>query len=121
MPLRDRFAILEGTQLRDICLAAARIFGWKGDSVSVAVNADKATVVVCTEEKRAELQERLRRLQEAQAAEEQAAAGMTPRTTQTQLPANVGAGNGMPAAVSNAGEKPHFTHWRAYRSESPGS
>jgi hypothetical protein len=75
VPLRDRFAILEGTQLRDICLAAARIFGWKGDSVSVAVNADKATVVVCTEEKRAELQERLRRLQEAQAAEEQAAAG----------------------------------------------
>jgi hypothetical protein len=39
--------------------------------VSVAVNADKAGVIVVTEEKRAELQERLRRLQEARAAEPQ--------------------------------------------------
>ena len=51
-------------QLRDICLAAARIFGWKGESqVSVAVNADRAGVIVVTEEKRRELQERLKRLQ----------------------------------------------------------
>jgi len=120
VPLRDRFAILEETQLRDICLAAARIFGWKGDSVSVAVNADKAAVVVCTEEKRAELQERLRRLQEAQAAEEQAAADDAANHTNSAT-GERRRGNGMPAAVSNAGEKPHFTHWRAYRSESPGS
>jgi hypothetical protein len=54
-------AALDGSntaQLRDICLAAARIFGWNGDSqVNVAVN----NQVVITEEKRRELQERLRR------------------------------------------------------------
>ena len=44
-------------------VAAARIFGWKGDSVSLAVNAFQAAVVI-SPEKRAELQERLRRLQE---------------------------------------------------------
>ena len=51
------------SQLRDICLAAARIFGWKGEAqVNVAVN--NQVGVVISEAKRKELQERLRRLQE---------------------------------------------------------
>lgn len=62
---REALDVSNTAQLRDICLAAARIFGWKGDSqVNLAVNNQVGVVV--SEEKRRELQERLRRLQESQ-------------------------------------------------------
>src|SRR5215469_2813379 len=60
---KEALDISNTAQLRDICLAAARIFGWKGEAqVNVAVNNQVGVVV--TEAKRKELQERLRRLQE---------------------------------------------------------
>jgi hypothetical protein len=46
---KDALEISNTAQLRDICLAAARIFGWTGDSqVNVAVN--NQVNVVCNEE-----------------------------------------------------------------------
>jgi len=60
---KDALNISNTAQLRDICLAAARIFGWNGEAqVNVAVN--NQVGVVISEAKRKELQERLRRLQE---------------------------------------------------------
>jgi hypothetical protein len=60
---KEPLDISNTAQFRDACLAAARLYGWKGESqVNVAVNADKAAVVVCTEEQRRrliELRERL--------------------------------------------------------------
>ena len=49
-------------QFKDACLAGAKLFGWDGKP-AVAVQANQAAVVI-SPEKRAELQERLRRLQE---------------------------------------------------------
>lgn len=88
-------------QLRDICLAAARIFGWKDDAqVSVAVNADKAAVLVCTEEQR----QRLIKLREKIQAERPTP--VTPPEPCTKLQANVRAGNSVPAAAQELIEKP---------------
>lgn len=57
------------TQLQALCLAAARIFGWKGDSrVNVAID---ARTVVVTEEKRRELQRKLKEIQDGDDSEEQ--------------------------------------------------
>jgi hypothetical protein len=68
---RDALDVSNTTQLRDICLAAARIFGWKGESpVNVAVN--NQVGVVISEAKRKELQEKLRRYQEQREREEKA-------------------------------------------------
>jgi len=60
-------------------------------------------VIVITEEKRAELQERLRRLQEAQPAGEQIVTTM-PVASQAQLPAN--------AAATAPALTPSFATWR---------
>ena len=49
-------------QFKDACLAGAKLFGWDGKP-AVAVQANQAAVVI-SPEKRAELQERLRRPQE---------------------------------------------------------
>src|SRR5437899_6951081 len=60
---KEALDVSNTAQLRDICLAAARIFGWKGESpVNVAVS-NKVGVVI-TEAQREELQEKFRRLQE---------------------------------------------------------
>ena len=67
--------ITNTAQLRDVCLAAARLYGWKGESqVNVAVNAEKAAVVVCTEEQR----QRLIALREKLLAEQAPRAAITP-------------------------------------------
>jgi hypothetical protein len=115
---KDALDISNTAQLRDICLAAARIFGWQGDShVSVAVNAQQALVI--TDAKRAELQEKLKRLQES--------APLTLPEPQTQPEANVTAGNDSPAPDSKqeassapAGAKdptpsPSYLIWRDYK------
>lgn len=61
---KDALEISNTAQLRDICLAAARIFGWTGDSqVNVAVN--NQVNVVCNEQTRMELIEQRQRLLEA--------------------------------------------------------
>src|SRR5262245_12123657 len=61
-------------ELREICLAAARVCGWKGDSsVSVAVNAEQAAMIVLSDERRLELQEKLKRVQALQNKDELAA------------------------------------------------
>jgi hypothetical protein len=53
---KEPLDISNTAQFRDACLAAARLYGWKGESqVNVAVNAEKAAVVVCTEEQRRRL------------------------------------------------------------------
>jgi hypothetical protein len=58
---KDALDISNTAQLRDICLAAARIFGWTGDShVNVAVN--NQVNVVCDERTRQELIEQRQRL-----------------------------------------------------------
>jgi hypothetical protein len=60
------------TQLQALCLAAARIFGWKGESqVNVAVD---ARTVVVTEEKRRELQRQLKEIQDEEDNDEQSPA-----------------------------------------------
>jgi Putative ATPase subunit of terminase (gpP-like) len=109
---KEALDVSNTAQLRDICLAAARIFGWKGDSqVSVAVNADKAGVIVVTEEKRRELQERLKRLQfdlqaESDDSEKQSPAPITPPAPQTEPQANADAGNAPSGAPTAAQASP---------------
>jgi hypothetical protein len=58
---KDALDISNTAQLRDICLAAARIFGWTGDSqVNVAVN--NQMNVVCSEAERMKLIEQRERI-----------------------------------------------------------
>jgi hypothetical protein len=58
---KDALDISNTAQLRDICLAAARIFGWTGDSqVNLAVN--NQVNVVCNEQTRQGLIEQRERL-----------------------------------------------------------
>jgi hypothetical protein len=89
-------------QLRDICLAAARIFGWKGESeVNVAVS--NQVGVVITDQQRAEMQAKLRELQAMSDDSEQQSPALS--TPQAQLRANAGAGNapsGAPTAAQTA-------------------
>jgi hypothetical protein len=84
-------------QLKDACLAAAKLFGWDGKAQpSVIVNADKA-VVICDEARRNELIEQRQRLMGG----EKPANGRTVEVAvpalpkqQTQSKANVGAAKG---------------------------
>jgi hypothetical protein len=85
-------------QLRDICLAAARMFGWGGDGkATVTVNAEKA-VIVCDEGRLNEIREQRQRLLEAEKPATgrtvEAAIPVTLPKEQTQSSANVDAGNG---------------------------
>jgi len=58
---KDALDISNTAKLRDICLAAARVFGWTGDSqVNVEVNSQ--VNVVCNEQTRQELIEQRQRL-----------------------------------------------------------
>lgn len=59
----DALRVDNAAQLQSLCLAAAKLFGWRGDA-SVQVNVDNRQVII-TEAKRAELQEKLKRLQES--------------------------------------------------------
>jgi transposase len=81
-------------QLRDICLAAARIFGWDGKP-QTEVNITNQVGVVCDEATRA----RIIALREKLLAEQASRAAITPPEPQTQLQANVGAANGDPTGV----------------------
>jgi hypothetical protein len=70
---KEALDVSNTAQLRDICLAAARIFGWKGEpEVNIAVNNQVGVVV--TEAKRKELQEKLRAIQDAANRERQVSA-----------------------------------------------
>jgi hypothetical protein len=99
---KEALDVSNTTQLRDVCLAAARIFGWQGDSpVNVEVNNQVGVVV--TEEKRRELQEKLRAIQE----DDNNSENLSPAPTtlplpQKQLQASVGAGNALSGAPRTA-------------------
>jgi hypothetical protein len=81
-------------QLRDICLAAARIFGWDGKP-QTEVNITNQVGVVCDEATRA----RIIALRERLLAEQASRAAITPPKPQTQLQDNVVAANGDPMGV----------------------
>jgi len=79
-------------QFQAFCSAVSRLYGWRGESqVNVAVNNQVGIVV--TEAKRAELQAKLRELQDADTSEEQSSAPVTLSPPQTELLTNVGADN----------------------------
>jgi hypothetical protein len=106
---------------KDVCLAAARIFGWQGEGASVAVNVDNRQVIVSPEE-RARLQAQLKRLQESEPA------AITLPQPQTQPQANVSAGNdppapaskqdsevGTPAGAKDPAPSPSYLIWKDYK------
>ena len=97
-------------QLRDVCLAAARLFGWDGNAhPSVTYYGDdNRQVIVCGEEKRKQLIEQRQRLLEAESErsdrglpshgrviEIEAAAPVTIPVEEAQSGANVGAADGI--------------------------
>ena len=102
---KEALDVSNTAQLRDICLAAARIFGWKGEPpVNVAVN--NQVGVVMTPEKLEQLREKFKRLQELDETEKKALpakpAPMTLPVSQTQPEDNAGTRNarsGAPGAV----------------------
>jgi hypothetical protein len=87
-------------QLRDVCLAAARLFGWDGNAhPSVTYYGDdNRQVIVCPPERRQELIEQRQRLLEQEATlassrEVETAAPVTLLAPETRSSANVGTGN----------------------------
>jgi transposase len=105
-------------QLRDICLAAARMFGWGGDGkATVTVNAEKA-VIVCDEARRNELIKQRQRLLEAEA--EKRVPGRTVEVPtaanqETQPKGNVSAENGTAAQDQKptVQQRPFYRHMEA--------
>jgi hypothetical protein len=95
------------TQFKDACLAAARIYGWKGKS-QVNVEVNNQVNVVVTEEKRRELQAKLKAIQDS----DNSPALVTLRTLQTQTEANLDARNddraALPDPQSNSYTQPRF-------------
>jgi hypothetical protein len=78
---KEALDVSSTAQLRDVCLAAARIFGWTGDSqVNVAVN--NQVGVIMTDEKRQELQAKLKAIQDA---DDNSKPSSRPSPPQTQL------------------------------------
>jgi hypothetical protein len=96
---KEALDISNTAQLRDICLAAARIFGWDGKPQTEVTITNQAGVV-CDEATRA----RLIKLREEIQAERPTP--VTPPEPCTKLQANVCAGNRIPAAAQELIEKP---------------
>ena len=97
---KEALDITNPAQLQALCLAAARIFGWQGDSqVNVAVD---ARTVVVSEEKRRELQRQLKEIQDDDDSEEHGPAPMTLSGPQVPLQANVGPRNSPPRTSAAA-------------------
>jgi hypothetical protein len=110
-------------QLRDVCLAAARLFGWDGKP-SVTYYGDVNTVVVCDEKRRAELIEQRQRMLEAESEgkvievnghEAKAAVTAALPVEEAQSGANVGTGNGTVAQDQSpvAQPDPLFRHMQS--------
>jgi hypothetical protein len=94
---KEALDITNPAQLQALCLAAARIFGWKGDShVNVEVN--NQVGIVISEAKRKEMQAQLRAVQNADDSKKQGCAPLTLASAQTQSQGNVVAGNSLPGA-----------------------
>jgi hypothetical protein len=74
---KDALDVSSTAQLRDICLGAARIFGWKGDS-QVNVEVNNQVGVVVSEAKRREMQAQLRAIQDADDSEKHGCAQSHP-------------------------------------------
>jgi hypothetical protein len=85
-------------QLRDICLAAARLFGWDGSPLApVTVNADKAQVLVCDEATRMKL---IKLREELQGSRPEALPGSEqPEPVKQTREAEVADSNGTPTAT----------------------
>jgi hypothetical protein len=103
-------------QLRDICLAAARMFGWDGDGkATVTMNAGEA-VIVCDEGRRNELiKQRQRLLTEKPAigrTVETAAPAALPKQ-QAQPGEDVGAGNATVEQSAPKQQDPFYRHMEA--------
>jgi hypothetical protein len=105
---RNALPVENITQFKDACLAAARIYGWKGES-QVNVEVNNQVNVVVTEEKRRELQAKLKAIQDS---DNGPALLVTLRTLQTQTEANLDARNddcaALPDPQSNSYTQPRF-------------
>jgi hypothetical protein len=99
---KEPLDITNPAQLQALCLAAARIFGWKGDS-QVNVEVNNQVGIVVSEAKRAELQAKLKALQDDDNSEEQSSAPqVTFPAPKTQPRSNVGAGSTPPGELATA-------------------
>jgi hypothetical protein len=98
---KEPLDITNPAQLQALCLAAARIFGWQGDS-QVNVEVNNQVGVVVSEAKRAELQAKLKAIQDDDNSEEHGSAPITLPSLQTQPQASTGARNSPPEAYATA-------------------
>jgi hypothetical protein len=105
-------------QLRDVCLAAARLFGWDGNAhPSVTYYGDdNRQVILCDENKRKQLIEQRQRLLEAESNGkvieiEAAAPGVALPAPETQPEASAATANGIVAQdQSPVAQDPTFQH-----------
>ena len=109
---KEALDVSNTAQLRDICLAAARMFGWDGDKAIVTVHADKA-VIVCDEGRLNEIREQRQRL--LAGAEKRVPCRtvevVTAASQETQPKGNVSAGND--AVAQDQEPDPFYQHMQA--------
>jgi hypothetical protein len=103
---REALPVSNPAQLRDVCLAAARIFGWDGPSVSVQTSVTNNTLIISEAEQARLIAQRQRLLEAGNGRKIEATVPIALPAQERQSDANVGTGKGIVAQNQSPATKP---------------